>query len=358
VDPSAPPAERYKVIAEGTFSREATESYLRKRAGVWDPRMLRNKQGGVKGVMGAVSNDGMHWTMLPEPMVVEVTDTQLTAYYDDRLRKYVAFTRTWISGERSHRMTDGGERAWTSGRRAIGRSETSNFREFPVADTILEPGPDLLPTDLLYTNGKTTFPGAPEHHFLFPTIWHTSSDSTSVAMATSHDGKVWHFLPGSPILSTGNFGDFDGGCMFAHPNLTELPNGDFVLPYTGYNVPHKYPRTLWHYSLGYALWPKGRIVALEAQERGEFATVSFFPPGRKLHINALTRRGGSILVEIVAGGKVVEGRSFADVSPVVGDQAAAVVNWNGKDDLGHPENSPVFLRFRLDQAQLFSLEFV
>jgi hypothetical protein len=113
-----------------------------------------------------------------------------------------------------------------------------------------------------------------------------------------------------------------------------------------------------HYSLGYALWPKGRIVALEAQERGEFATVSFFPPGRKLRVNALTRRGGSILVEVVAGGKVVEGRSFADASPVVGDQAAAVVNWNGKDDLGHPENSPVFLRFRLDQAQLFSLEFV
>jgi hypothetical protein len=358
VDPSAPPAERYKVIAEGTFSRDATESYLRKRAGIWDPRMLRNKQGGVKGVMGAVSNDGLHWSMLPEPMVVEITDTQLTAYYDDRLRKYVAFTRTWISGERSHRMTDGGERAWTSGRRAIGRSETSNFREFPVADTILEPGPDLMPTDLLYTNGKTTFPGAPEHHFLFPTIWHTSSDSTSVAMATSHDGNLWHFLPGSPILSTGNFGDFDGGCIFAHPNLTELPNGDFVLPYTGYNVPHKYPRTLWHYSLGYALWPKGRIVALEAPERGEFATVSFFPPGGKLRINALTRRGGSILVEVVAGGKIVEGRSFADASPVVGDQAAAVVNWNGKDDLGHPENSPVFLRFRLDQAQLFSLEFV
>jgi hypothetical protein len=309
-------------------------------------------------MMGAVSSDGLHWTMLPEPMAVEITDTQLTAYYDAQLRKYVAFTRTWVTAERSHRLTEGAARAWTSGRRAIGRSETTDFRSFPIADTILEPGPDLLPTDLLYTNCKTTFPGAPEHHLLFPTIWHTASDSTSVSIASSHDGRLWHFLPMAPILSTGAFGDFDGGCLFAHPNLTELPNGDFALPYTGYNVPHKYPRQLWNYSLGYAVWPKGRIVALEAAERGEFATVSFFPPGRKLSINALTRRGGSVHVEVVAGGKVVEGRAFAQATPIVGDQPRAVVNWGGATDLGHPENSPIFLRFRMDQAQLFSLEFL
>jgi hypothetical protein len=308
--------------------------------------------------MGAVSSDGLRWTMLPEPMAVEITDTQLTAYYDARLRKYVAFTRTWVTGERSHRIAEGAEKAWKSGRRAIGRSETTDFRAFPIADTILEPGPDLLPTDLLYTSSKTTFPGAPEHHLLFPTIWHTSSDSTSVTLASSHDGKLWHFLPGSPILSTGAVGEFDGGCLFAHPNLTELSNGDFILPYTGYNVPHKYPRQLWKYSLGYAVWPKGRIVALEAAERGEFATVSFFPPGRKLRINALTRRGGSIRVEVVAGGKSVAGRSFGESAVIVGDQSNTIVSWGGHDDLGHPENSSIFLRFRMDQAQLFSLEFV
>jgi hypothetical protein len=30
--------------------------------------------------------------------VIEVTDTHLTAYYDERLGKYVAYTRTWSSG--------------------------------------------------------------------------------------------------------------------------------------------------------------------------------------------------------------------------------------------------------------------
>jgi len=359
LDPSAPPAERYKLIAEGMFPPKAIGSYLRRRPGVWDPRSARRPDGSAKGVKGAVSADGIHWTMLPEPLAVEVTDTQLTACYDARLRKYVAYTRTWMAGPRSSRAQQTSGKSALGGRRSIGRSESANFRDLPLAETILEPGPELLPTDLLYTNGKTTFPGAPDHHILFPTIWHTSSDSTSVAMASSHDSRLWHFLPGSPVFTTGSFAQFDGGCIFAHPNLFELPNGDFALPYTGYNVPHKYPRRLWTYALGYAIWPKGRIVALEASERGEFGTVEFMPPGRKVRINALTHRAGGIRVEVVGpGNKPIGGRSFAESNPIIGDHHSTLLSWGEAEDLGNPENSPIFLRFRMDQAQIFSLEFV
>jgi hypothetical protein len=146
--------------------------------------------------------------------------------------------------------------------------------------------------------------------------------------------------------------------MFAHPNLLELANGDWVLPYTGYNVPHKYPRQLWHYSLGYATWPKGRMVALEAPDRGEFATVGIMPPGRKLKINAQTVRGGSIVVEVAGlDGKPLENRSFADATPKTGDLHWALLDWKSSDDLGHAGNAPIMLRFRMDQAQLFGLEF-
>jgi len=247
---------------------------------------------------------------------------------------------------------------WAVGRRSIGRSETSDYREFPIHETILTPGPDLLPSDTLYTNGKTTMPGAPDHHLLFPTIWHTANDSTSVALATSHDGKLWHFVPGSPVFATAPFGAFDGGCIFAHPNLLELPDGRFVLPYTGYNVPHKYPRKLWKYAPGYAVWPKGRLVALEAPERGEFATVGILPPGRTLRINAVTMRGGSILVEVAAlNGKPLPGRSFSEARRITGDHHWTAVTWNGQTDLGYVDGAGVILRFRMDQAQLFGLEF-
>ncbi len=357
IDPSAPPSERYKLMAEMTFPKDVVDEYVRKRPGVWDPKSARKKDGSVVGMTGAVSADGLHWTQIREPLVVEVTDTNLTAYYDTRLGKYVAYTRTWSSGIRSGDVAMRGK-TWSTGRRSIGRSETSNYREFPLHETILEPGPELLPTDTLYTNGKTTVPGAPDHHLLFPTIWHTANDSTSVTLASSHDGRIWHYLPGAPVFATGPFGAFDGGCIFAHPQLTELGDGRWVLPYSAYNVPHKYPRKLWKFAPGYAVWPKGRLVALEAAATGEFGTIGLIPPGRKLRINALTKRAGFVMVEVAdIKGKPLEGRSFAEAERITGDHFWTPLSWRGEQDLRHPEGAAIILRFRMDQARIFGLQF-
>ncbi|MEK7752905.1 MAG: hypothetical protein AAB654_13370, partial [Acidobacteriota bacterium] len=70
VDPSAPASERYKLIAEGPFSREICDAYLRQRPNDWDPKLDRNSSGGATGMKGAASPDGVHWTMFPEPMVM------------------------------------------------------------------------------------------------------------------------------------------------------------------------------------------------------------------------------------------------------------------------------------------------
>ncbi len=358
IDPSAPASERYKLIAEGAFSADVSDAFFRRRPDAWDPKRPHKAGEATTGVKGAVSTDGLHWKMFLEPMVVEVTDTQLTAYYDEQLRKYVAYTRTWAAGPRSPRANLHGKRTWSLGRRSIGRSETSDFREFPLHHTILEPGPRLLPSQVLYTNGKTTIPGAPDHHLLFPSVWDMAIDRTSIHLATSHDGRLWHFLDGSPVFETGPFGAFDGGVIFAHPNLVELADGRFVLPYTGYNVPHKYPRKLWKFAPGYAVWEKGRVVALEAPERGDFATVAVMPPGRRLRINALTDRAGSIRVEVAdVYGKPLPQRSFQLATPAFGDLHWTPLTWNGQEDLGHEDGSAIMLRFRLDHAKIFGLEF-
>lgn len=358
IDPSAPAAERYKLIAEGAYTGKVCDAYLRRRPDAWDPKLSRKRDGSATGLKGAVSADGLHWAMFPEPMVMEVTDTQITAYYDEQLRKYVAYTRTWEAGPRSSKVSLDGRRTWGVARRSIGRSETSDYREFPLHHTILEPGPHLLPSQVLYTNGKTTIPGAPDHHLLFPSVWDMAIDNTSVHLATSHDGKLWYFLSESPVFETGPSGAFDGGVIFAHPNLVELSDGRFVLPYTGYDVPHKYPRKLWKYAPGYAVWPKGRLVALEAEEYGEFATVALMPPGRRLRINALTKRAGSIRVEVAGfDGKPLPQRSFQEAKLLFGDLHWAPLVWNGQEDLGYKDGTPIILRFQLDHAQIFGLEF-
>lgn len=363
-DVGAIEAERYKGVSIERISQEEFTKFKQRRPNGWERRAERKDAGNFYAIRGYVSRDGLTWKQLPDPLVVEHSDTRNIAYYDPDRRKYVLYTRTYDVGPRSGRApADVSGMSWLgdtpgAGRRSIGRSESASFREFPVSKLILVPGPEMLPSELLYTNCRTAIPGAPDHHLMFPAIWDTNGDTTKMVMASSHDGAIWNYVPGGPVLQTSNFGNWDGGAIFASPDLVEFPNGTFVLPYRGYSVPHKYPRGQWKYQIGFALWPKGRIVALEAEEKGEFATVAIMPPGRKLRINAVTQRAGHILVEVAdLQGKPLPGRTFDDVEPIQGDQYRALVNWKGSEDLGYKEGQPIVLRFRMDQANLFGLEF-
>jgi hypothetical protein len=360
VDPAAPLGERYKAVRLSDMSNEAFEEYKRRRPDAWEPKAKREDVGKVFFIQGAVSPDGIHWTPLAEPLVVEHSDTQIVACYDQRLGKYVIYTRNWLVGRQSAQATASLSHHWiTPGRRSIGRTESGDFRQFPLSQLILAPPASMPPSDVLYTNCKTTIPGAPDLHVMFPTVWHQSDDTTSVVMAASHDGKLWDFVPGGPVFTTAAFGEWDGGCVFASPNLVELPDGSFVLPYAGYCFPHKYPRGQLKFLPGYMVWPKGRIVGLEAAERGEFASVAFVPPGPQVLVNAVTKRAGNILVEVAGlDGAPLPGRTFADADQVVGDQYRTPLTWKGNDGLGSAPGTAVFLRFRLDKATLFGLDFV
>ena len=81
-------------------------------------------------------------------------------------------------------------------------------------------------------------------------------------------------------------------------------------------------------------------------------------PGRKLRINAVTKRAGWIKVAVSdLDGSFLEGRSFEDATPIVGDRFWTPVTWNGQEDLGFEEGQPICLRFKMKKAQIFGLEF-
>jgi len=356
-DPSAPDSERYKWVGLNSVSREEYDAFRKRRPDAWEPRADRTDVGQVFALRGAVSPDGFHWTMPPDPLAVEHSDTHVTAYYDEHLRKYVIYTRNYMIGPTAGSFHDERFRVWwDQGRRSIGRTESANFREFPLSEVILAPTPDMEPSDLLYTNCRTTIPGATDLHLMFPAIWHAAvDDTTSIALASSHDGRVWQWVPGPRVLKTGTLGEWDGGCVFTAPNLIELPNGDFALPYTGYLFPHKYPRGQLKYAGGYAIWPKGRLIALEAQDRGEFATAILMPPGNRMTINAVAH--GSIRIEVADyDGNASTGRSFDDSIPIGGDAFRTTVAWKSGNDLGHG-GKPFMLKFRMEKASIFGIDF-
>jgi hypothetical protein len=132
----------------------------------------------------------------------------------------------------------------------------------------------------------------------------------------------------------------------------DFPGERVALPYRGYHLPHKFPRFLPQGEIGLAVWPRERLAAVAADEEGEFCTPPLAAPGEALYLNCLTRRAGSVQVEVV--GK--EGRRLEDCVPLAGDHRKARVRWKEQAALGVPRGGTVQLRFRLRAARLFSFE--
>ena len=358
-DPSAPPEERYKAVWDADYDFKAFESDYKNRR-PWSYMALETDPGRVHSIRAAVSPDGFNWKKLDEPISVEPSDTHIICEWDAGIGKYLLFTRSYFVNPRAkeYESPPGARRHQFVHRRAIGRAESDDFRNFPLSDTIVQTEAWRLPTDTYYSNCKTTMPGAPDQHLMFPGIYHQSNDTTSIDLFSSNDTKLWTRLPGSPVLEVAPTGQWDSGCLFTIPQLLELPNGDWALPYVGYVYPHKYPRGAWGYDVGMAVWPKGRLIALEAPETGQFTTMGVIAPGARLKINALTDRAGSILVEAAGfDGAPIEGRSFDDAIPIVGNHHWTPVRWNEADTTGVEAGEPIVLRFRMKMAKIYGLEF-
>jgi len=357
IDPNAPPEERYKTVWTSKITQEEfRKKYKDKRP--WSYYAVEKPAPEVAVLKAAVSPDGYRWKELPDPITIEMNDTQDICYFDKKLQKYVLYTRDRMVGSRAPGIPYPGGFHKRVSRRAIGRTESKNFRQFPLSEIIIEPESDMLPTDHFYTNCYTTIPGASDHHLMFPTVYNCGDDDTRLLLYSSYNGKNWHRVPGPPLLDSQPFGEPDGGCFFASPNLVERPNGDWILPYRGFDVPHKYPRGNYRCESGLLVWQKGRLVGIEAPEVGEFSTVAFILPGSKLRINALTKRAGYIKVEVVDfDGNPIKGHTFEDSDPIIGDQYRKIVTWNEDSDLGVAPGTPVWFRFKMKFAKLYCLDF-
>jgi len=349
IDPNSEPQERYKTVWSSRVSRKDFEQKY-KNTRDWTSYAVEKYSDEVLAMKVAVSPDGFQWKELPDPILFEFNDTQNIGYFDSKLQKYVLYTRIYSA----RTLTPG-----TVSRRAIGRTESKNFKQFPLSKIIIETESDMHPADHFYTNCYTTIPGAPDHHLMFPTIYNIGDDDTDLRLYSSYNGINWHHIPGPPILQNQTFGEPDGGCFFVYPNLVERPNGDWILPYIGYDVPHKYPRGGYRSEPGMLVWPKGRLVGIESPVVGEFATTRFLlPTGEKIKINALTQRTGHIKVELVeSNGKPIEGYTFEESDPIIGDQHWTELTWNGKSKLPVEPGTPIWLRFKLSQAKIYGLEF-
>ena len=339
LDPSAPPEEWYKGWHLGDVPHEMGETYLIRRPDAVDAHMRGT--GKLRGLFGAVSPDGIGWTPIEDPIVLQFSDTQNVCTYDSVRQKYVAYCRSWFFN-----------------RRTIGRMESDEFADFPLPEEVLWPNAGMQPYHLWYNNAKTIMPGTVDYHVMFPMRWDLSSDSFDFHLATSPDGLIWQMLPGGAVCTPGAPGSWNEGVVVPGVGLVDLPGDRTGLLIEGSPVPHKHPRRPPLGKIAWATWKKERLAALESFDTGSFSLWPLQFEGRCLLLNAETHFTGFVRVAAYdSRGRQIYGRGFDDCAPFNGDSVCHTVTWRGESDIGHAENEPVTFRFRTRNAKLYSLRF-
>lgn len=324
-DPNGPDSERYKAF-------------------YWTP--LPEEEGSSHGLYGAVSPDGYHWTLTDKPIFRYFHDTQNVPTWDPVLEKYVAFLRAHGGG------------------RAIGRSESGDFRDWPRHEVVLSPGPEDGPSEDYYTPCYTTYPGNPAIRLMFPAIFRHLDDQMYIRLAVSRDSRRWHWVSREPIIPPADPPAWDAGNVYASPNLLHLPDGRLALPYAASRSTHTNYSGFYGdcpeeaYGVAWATWPDGRLAGVEAEEIGQFCTGVETCDGNPLVINARTSAGGAVQAALLEphgrGTRPIEGFGFEDCDPFNGNDTEATLTWNGSGDLSALAGRKLIIAFRLRRAKLFA----
>ena len=298
---------------------------------------------------GATSPDGIHWTRLAAKLIDRFCDTQNVAAYDQERGCYVAYVR----------MSRGF-------RRAVGRSESPEFAtEWPEPQVVLEADPQDPPTDDLYTNGYSRYPGG-GFHLMFPAVYYRTRDVLDVHLAVSRDGVLWHRPERTPIIPMGPAGGPEDSGMYASPGVVPLSNGRWGVLCRGIGSRHNEGyaglKTGRDGLLRWATWQPDRLVALQADTDGELTLGPRECAGKELRLNYRTEPNGWIKAELMPPTlwpaehlSPLAGHSFAECAPLRGDSLSAPVTWNGRGDLSALAGERIAVRISMSRAKLFSV---
>jgi len=113
-----------------------------------------------------------------------------------------------------------------------------------------------------------------------------------------------------------------------------------------------------NYVRRYTLRTDGFISVNAPYTGGEMVMKPFTFSGKELVINYSTSAGGSVRVEIWGeSGEAVAGYSIGDCDRIIGDEIERVVTWKGGSDLRALVGKPIRLRFKMKDADLYSIRF-
>ena len=264
---------------------------------------------------------------------------------------------------RSLRISQGRSRYIGCNRR-IARSVSDDFVHWSLPEVVIRP--DELDPPRLYNMDVTRYEGLYIGLLQVFHSWGTrrlpgtpdEPETFDLHLAFSRDGIRWERLANRPVfLERGYVGDFDGG-MISGAHVPLIPYGDELrIYYTGHvgchNLSPASPSS--KHAIGVARLPRGRLVARTAgDELGVLMTKPFVVEGRRLHVNADTRRGLLKAEVVTAGGEKIPGYTCSECHGITGNGFELPISWSRRSDLQELAGQTVRLRFYLREARLYS----
>jgi len=334
-----------------------------------------------KAMYSYTSTDGIHWT-LDGPVMDMMCDTQNNGFYDKLYGKYVLYVRYGRGARRTTAMTEGSK---------------FNINSLPLPQVIFEPDPQDSPSLDFYTINYSRHPlydkidvgdpsrssyfmnrdnrgrlnmirrhDARDMHFMFPSVYHRDRDVIDVQLAISRDGRQWSRPERKAVIPCGKKDGNVFNSIYAFPELHTFNSGMWGVMYCASERAHNmgFVNQKETYKYYWATWEENRLVALQAKEEG-MCTVELTGysggPEKEIRLNYQTEKYGWIRIELISndglypptGPKIIEGYSFTDCDPLVGDSIYQPVKWNGSPKLPSHANT---LRIHMFRAKLFAIE--
>jgi len=292
---------------------------------------------GKKGLYVFQSPDAIHWTLIKnEPVITEgAFDSQNLAFWDAVTGQYVDYHRFFANGVRDILMCT-----------------SDDFLHWTKPVPLKYPG---APHQHLYTNAIRPYQRAPHIRIGFPTRFLPKGERVEPIFMSSRDGVTFHRF-NDPVIPQSAPEDRAGNrSNYMANGLVRLPGNDreYAVYATEayYTGPDSRLRRFTYRIDGF-------VSAHAGDEGGDLVTKPLTFDGDNLVINFATDDGGSVQVELLdADGTPVAGYDLASATSLSGDEIEQTVTWKTHANVSGRKGQPTKLRFRLKNADVYSLRF-
>ena len=370
VDPKAPPGERLRMVN----------------------RFSKTGEGKSDGVNLLSSSDGIHWKLTHESVMTyrpEVKghhlDSQNVMFWDDGLKKYVAFVRRNLKEGQSQG-------------RAIARAESDRLDRFPLTQdlpVVLHPEPpDAMHGGAsvidFYNSAALRYPWADNAYYIFPQAYYhytrslreyaqdapTNAGPLDTHFAASRNGLKWERFEHEPFVRLGMKGEFDcHSVRLIYGLVPDVAGREMYMYYRGSDWLHGWDRDernrriLTATGVGgtrdittisrVVLRRDGFISVSAGNNEGQFTTPPLKVAGRRLQLNVDTSATGIVRVACLdSAGKPLPGYALEDCDIIhTANEINRVVTWRGVSDAPAPPDGILRLRISLRNADVYAFQF-